>query len=393
MSIDELLNEWSYRTKKGYPSVDDPSDILILKEILGKLNLPSNSIILKLREQEETISLPLNEEENQDTTPSKDDLIKLIQNAKLNDSQVQKLFKNISGFAYKDNILSFVNSKGFTSDKFKTGDIAIETIFNKISDSNINEFIQYIKKPRTLSSLDLSGNFVSQLGLSPNLVEDLINIEPGADAGGSSVGKAEVFLGLMFSDVDNNVSKGDLNWNGKNLEVKGTGGRLGQQAGRGNDNKETIENAAKQLLDGEVLDEYVNYLSTIKYSMVFSIKKLYETATENGKSISDVKKIIQSALNRAFYDKGVASMYFNDPSDFTDPDIVKKNLIKVNSRSYAIKTDVNAFLFLNSSNGDYVIVDMAELDDAIDTQKFDTSVRGVTGYKWYDIAPNMVVRR
>ena len=149
----------------------------------------------------------------------------------------------------------------------------------------------------------------------------------------------------------------------------------------------------KQLLDGEVLDEYVNYLSTIKYSMVFSIKKLYETATENGKSISDVKKIIQSALNRAFYDKGVASMYFNDPSDFTDPDRVKKNLIKVNSRSYAIKTDVNAFLFLNSSNGDYVIVDMAELDDAIDTQKFDTSVRGVTGYKWYDIAPNMVVRR
>jgi len=393
MSIDELLNEWSYRTKKGYPSVDDPSDILILKEILGKLNLPSNSIILKLREKEETISLPLNEEENQDTTPSKDDLIKLIQNAKLNDSQVQKLFKNISGFAYKDSILSFVNSKGFTSDKFKTGDIAIETIFNKISDSNINEFIQYIKKPRTLSSLDLSGNFVSQLGLSPNLVEDLINIEPGADAGGSSVGKAEVFLGLMFSDVDNNVSKGDLNWNGKNLEVKGTGGRLGQQAGRGNDNKETIENAAKQLLDGEALDEYVNYLSTIKYSMVFSIKKLYETAIENGKSISDVKKIIQSALNRAFYDKGVASMYFNDPSDFTDPDKIKKNLIKVNSRSYAIKTDVNAFLFLNSSNGDYVIVDMAELDDAIDTQKFDTSVRGVTGYKWYDIAPNMVVRR
>lgn len=393
MSIDELLNEWSYRTKKGYPSVDDPSDILILKEILGKLNLPSNSIILKLREQEETIPLSLNEEENQDTTPSKDDLIKLIQNAKLNDSQVQKLFKNISGFAYKDSILSFVNSKGFTSDKFKTGDIAIETIFNGISDSNINEFIQYIKKPRTLSSLDLSGNFVSQLGLSPNLVEDLINIEPGADAGGSSVGKAEVFLGLMFSDVDNNVSKGDLNWNGKNLEVKGTGGRLGQQAGRGNDNKETIENAAKQLLDDEVLDEYVNYLSTIKYSMVFSIKKLYETATENGKSINDVKKIIQSALNRAFYDKGVASMYFNDPSDFTDPDRIKKNLIKVNSRSYAIKTDVNAFLFLNSSNGDYVIVDMAELDDAIDTQKFDTSVRGVTGYKWYDIAPNMVVRR
>ena len=86
-------------------------------------------------------------------------------------------------------------------------------------------------------------------------------------------------------------------------------------------------------------------------------------------------------------------MYFNNPSDFTDPSIIKKNLIKVNSRSYAIKTDVNTFLFLNSSNGDYVIIDMEELDDAIDTVKFDTSVRGVTGYKWYDTAPNMVVRK
>ena len=197
----------------------------------------------------------------------------------------------------------------------------------------------------------------------------------------------------MFSDVDNNVSKGDLNWGGKNLEVKGTGGRLGQQAGRGNDNKETIENAAKQLLDGEILEEYLGYLSTIKYSMVFSIKRLYELASENGKITNNIEKIIQSALDRAFYDKGVASTYFNSPADFTDPDKIKKNLIKVNSRSYAIKTDVNTFLFLNSSNGDYVIIDMAELDNAIDTVKFDTSVRGVTGYKWYDIAPNMVVRK
>lgn len=392
MSIDELLNEWSYRTKKGYPNVDNPSDILILENILNELKLPSSSIISKLKEQED-VSVTTDEDETQISAHSKDDLIKLIQNAKLTNPQIQKLFKNISGFAYKDSILNFVNSKGFTSDKFKTGDIAIETIFNGISNSNIDEFINYIKKPRTLSSLDLSGNFVSQLGLSSDLVRDLINIEPGADAGGSSVGKAEVFLGLMFSDVDNNVSKGDLNWNGKNLEVKGTGGRLGQQAGRGNDNKETIENAAKQLLSGEVLEKYLNYLPTVKYSMVFSIKELYEAATSNGKSPNDVEKVIQSALDRAFYDKGVASMYFNSPTDFTDPDKIKKNLIKVNSRSYAIKTDVNAFLFLNSSNGDYVIVDMAELDDAIDTQKFDTSVRGVTGYKWYDIAPNMVVRR
>jgi len=388
MSLDELLVEWSYRTEKGYPDMGNPSDILILKTILNELNLPTD-ILNTLGED----NITSNEDETQVSSHSKKDLLNLINNANLTNPQIQRLFKNVSGFAHKDNILNYVNSKGFTANKFKTGDIAIETIFNGISDSNIDEFVKYIKNPKTLSSIDVAGNFASQLGLSSTLVRDLIDIEPGSDAGGSNVGKIEVFLGLMFSDVDNNVSKGDLNWNGKNLEVKGTGGRLGQQSGRGSDNKETIENAARQLLSDEVLEEYLNYLPKVKYSIVFSIKELYEIATSNGKSNNDVEKVIQAALNRAFYDKGVAATYFNTPEDFTNIDKIKKNLIKVNSRSYAIKTDVNTFLFCNSSSGDYVIVDMSELDSAIDNVKFDTSVRGVTGYKWYDIAPNMVVRK
>jgi len=389
MSINELLVEWSYRTEKGYPDMGNPSDILILKEILENLGLPVDSILDELGED----NITSNEDETQVSSHSKKDLLNLINNANLTNPQIQRLFKNVSGFAHKDNILNYVNSKGFTANKFKTGDIAIETIFNGISDSNIDEFIKYIKNPKTLSSIDVAGNFASQLGLSSVLVRDLIDIEPGSDAGGSNVGKIEVFLGLMFSDVDNNVSKGDLNWNGKNLEVKGTGGRLGQQSGRGSDNKETIENAARQLLSDEVLEEYLNYLPKVKYSIVFSIKELYEVATSNGKNNNDVEKVIQAALNRAFYDKGVAATYFNTPEDFTNIDKIKKNLIKVNSHSYAIKTDVNTFLFCNSSSGDYVIIDMSELDNAIDNVKFDTSVRGVTGYKWYDTAPNMVVRK
>ena len=39
MTLDELLLEWSYRSDKGYPSLDSPSDLLLLREILTKLNL------------------------------------------------------------------------------------------------------------------------------------------------------------------------------------------------------------------------------------------------------------------------------------------------------------------------------------------------------------------
>ena len=113
MTLNELLVEWSYRTEKGYPDLGNPSDILILETILTELNLPTD-ILNTLGEDDITN----NEDETQISAHSKDDLIKLIQNANLTNPQIQKLFKNISGFAYKDSILNFVNSKGFTSDKF-----------------------------------------------------------------------------------------------------------------------------------------------------------------------------------------------------------------------------------------------------------------------------------
>ena len=51
MTLDELLLEWSYRSEKGYPSLDNPSDVLLLEDILKKLDLPTYEIINQLKEQ------------------------------------------------------------------------------------------------------------------------------------------------------------------------------------------------------------------------------------------------------------------------------------------------------------------------------------------------------
>ena len=53
MTLDELLLEWSYKSERGYPSLDNPSDILILQQILSKLDIPSEDIIKQLNEQED----------------------------------------------------------------------------------------------------------------------------------------------------------------------------------------------------------------------------------------------------------------------------------------------------------------------------------------------------
>ena len=82
MTLDELLVEWSYRTKKAYPDMGNPSDILILKEILEKLELPTD--ILDEDEPEVTVSTDKPQEEptpEKEPTPTAseneyDDLIK-----------------------------------------------------------------------------------------------------------------------------------------------------------------------------------------------------------------------------------------------------------------------------------------------------------------------------
>ena len=53
MTLDELLLEWSYRSERGYPSLDNPSDILLLEEILKGLDLPTEEILNSLKENEE----------------------------------------------------------------------------------------------------------------------------------------------------------------------------------------------------------------------------------------------------------------------------------------------------------------------------------------------------
>ena len=50
MTLNELLLEWSYRSERGYPTLDNPSDVSILKTLLEKLDLPIDEIIDNLEE-------------------------------------------------------------------------------------------------------------------------------------------------------------------------------------------------------------------------------------------------------------------------------------------------------------------------------------------------------
>ena len=57
VNIDALLSEWAYRCKKGYPDMDSPSDLKVLKDILNEweISLPKfqEQVITEQEEKEE----------------------------------------------------------------------------------------------------------------------------------------------------------------------------------------------------------------------------------------------------------------------------------------------------------------------------------------------------
>jgi len=61
MTLDELLLEWSYRSERGYPSTDNPSDVLLLKDILRELKLPKglvDELVDSLDEDDKDLDTP-----------------------------------------------------------------------------------------------------------------------------------------------------------------------------------------------------------------------------------------------------------------------------------------------------------------------------------------------
>ena len=207
VNIDALLNEWAYRCKKGYPDMDSPSDLRVLNTIL----------------QEQGISLPTFQEqvivEQEEEGPSKKELIDLINKSDLSPKALTRIIKVVKGTGFRAKTKDLLSKNGYTEKDFKSGDADIDRILNTITNSEVDELFKYLENPKALSSFPSRGNIIDQLGISSNLAKDLMGIE-GIDEGGSNIGKIEIFLALVLSDVDNRKGGGDLNWNGVgNLEI------------------------------------------------------------------------------------------------------------------------------------------------------------------------------
>ena len=303
MSINELLVEWSYRTEKGYPDMGNPSDILILKEILENLGLPVDSILDELGGDDEVTVVndeAPSPEEVEDTAPvSKGatikDIIDLLPLIQTDQEALLKMKKYLLNRKGEVGFFDKLTNKNISNATIDSAD-APKELYQILSDNDDVNNYDIFDQP-SFSELGVSGNmfdfYKKNSELSTKTILQLFNFF--GTEGGRGVGKGEMAFALLFKDVKMASGAGDLDWDGRYLEVKGSKARLG-----GRDR--AFSNFNNTLL-GKLAIEF-NKSDTNLVTLIGNL------ADEVDLDINDLLEAVIEFENEA-HPKGNASNYFN----------------------------------------------------------------------------------
>lgn len=211
--VDKIVTEWAFRCKKGYPDMNNPGDMKVLKEIYSEYGIVMEE-----------------EQPEKEVLTSVDDIKGILGAIKGDQDAINYIYKYIKGRSRNTELQAVLN-RGNINAKTISGVNAPKAIFDILAhNDDLENFMQYVKSDQHLSysSLKESGNLIDKLattGISRKSIEELIGL--GGFEGGRGVGKGEVALALLVDDLKMREGSGDLDWNGSYVEVKGSGGRMG----------------------------------------------------------------------------------------------------------------------------------------------------------------------
>jgi arsenate reductase-like glutaredoxin family protein len=190
IDTDRILVEWAYRCQKGYPDMDNPSDLRILKQILKENNIEFSNLISEKEEEEKTFT--------------KNDIIDLINSSELTPSQLKRIYNAVGGVASNEAIDDYLDKVA------KESNIPTDQILkfkNILKNEGIEkEFAEYIKNP---ASFDITkSNFVDQVrGIPKDKLLTLYEKMGSAIVGNVSIGPGEVLFSILFDNTKKKTQK------------------------------------------------------------------------------------------------------------------------------------------------------------------------------------------
>ena len=357
--VDKIVNEWAFRCKKGYPDINNPDDVKILKEIYSQFGIVMEE---EKPQQQNNVSLA--------------DLETLIDARKteLTQDQINNLYKIISktGKGYTKSLLTVLeqNKKlnhqqalivASYADKYHFEDKVLDSINNTAN---------------TFSSLGSEGNLSTKLqsitGIDSTYVDAIIGLTVGA--GQKSVGKGEIAV-ISFLHDTSSPKKGDVQTGEGVVEFKG---------------KDAILAVAKHISRGYTADKILVDMAKvldIPEDKVADFKKGGGVWTDKLIRYTQDKSQIQKVLDK-FY-KGAVKI---GNADTTSVDAVRQQIAKELAKDY-IKT-INEPIFFFNDNRDYKIFRTQEdIEGAIGKDVFVTKFSDLVPRLAFTKAPTPVTEK
>jgi hypothetical protein len=207
---DKLYTEWAWRSKSGVPDINNPEDRALLNKIISEL---------------------VKEEDQEPKAITKKDIIDYINSAELDDKQIVKLYQRVTNFGNYRSIRDKVKQKGYGDKIYKQYSQQIQSIIEDLPIEDSRKFSDYLQKGGAkFPTKSRGGNIINDISAQTNLPTNVVKAvfrHTAQDEKKRGVGMGELALILLFDNVTNAVSKGDLAIDGQEFEVKGQGAKLG----------------------------------------------------------------------------------------------------------------------------------------------------------------------
>jgi len=319
VNIDALLTEWAYRCEKGYPDMDSPSDLKVLKNILN----------------EQGITLPQFQEqvivEQEEKELSKQDIKDLIDNAELTPSQLKRIKKVISQVAFMEAIDNYLEKKASESNILPKELGKFKTYLEELG--ILEDFAEYIKNP-----IDFNLNnphFADDIKEIPKdkLTQLYLKMGSTTDEKNVNIGPGEILFSILFKNTKKREDGGDLAIGSEdNVELKASTGASGAVIAKGYNRGKWSETKKKGQfekfitdlgMEDEAEEDALKYLEVskawpIKLSLIYDLYSSQDNFDKE-KFKSGVVSILSKIYNQSdWYPRGT---FFNLDSYFTDQDM------------------------------------------------------------------------
>jgi hypothetical protein len=320
VNIDSLLSEWAYRCEKGYPDMDSPSDLKILKDILNEQGITLPQF------QEQIIT-----EEEGEKELSKEDIKKLIDRAELTPSQLKRIQKVISQVTFMEAIDNYLEKVAAESNILPKELGKFKTYLEELG--ILEDFAQYIKNPVDFNLNN--SHFADNIKEIPKdkLTQLYLKMGSTTDEKNVNIGPGEILFSILFKNTKKRENGGDLSIGSEgNVELKASTGASGAVIAKGYNRGKWSETKRKGQFEKFITDlgmedeaesDALKYLEVSK-SWPMKLSLIYDLYSEQDnfdkeKFKSGVISILSKIYNQS--DWYLNGTFFNIDSYFTDQDM------------------------------------------------------------------------